>query len=331
MSSNWEDRHQGLIASEEARLERIAKVHCQCGGLQDHERPCGPCRDMAEESQATGPRAKASADGSTLNGDAHSATSPPRLVDVRCRACAEPVSCPRGHQDGLMDIGETPTDDALPCVQIREELESRGILWCSCGFQATAHASEFDTPGSEPAEPVSEPTKEQLNAAESTISDWSIQGPENMKAAAPLLDYLRKLREAESVSEKEVQEWERSARNVVANTNPKQSATGAERLTWAQRDLRLITELRRTIGRSEYNRKQIHAVRVNCEAESKQLRFHIVELEDSIQADLTVASEQIATITKERDHYTAEAEKLALNLREANAEVERLKAVNNNG
>ncbi len=37
-------------------------------------------------------------------------TAPPILVDVRCVSCAEPVSCPRGHQDGLMDAGTEDGD-----------------------------------------------------------------------------------------------------------------------------------------------------------------------------------------------------------------------------
>lgn len=43
-----------------------------------------------------------------LVGEARTRDAPPRLTDVRCCSCAEPVVCPRGHNDGVMGVGEPP-------------------------------------------------------------------------------------------------------------------------------------------------------------------------------------------------------------------------------
>lgn len=235
---------------------------------------------------------------------------PPRLVDVRCRACAEPVSCPRGHQDGLMDVGEVPESNAT-CAIHREELESRGVLWCSCGWQAHAHRSEGESDSSSPVTPEERWREKyydkcgELNKAEAGLAkaeayhkEWSLAAAVasvNMQATISrfrglLQDALQidlpcncmdgscvgcqfvcranaalNAREpTELVSEEEwIQEAERLCRWEI-------SVHGAKDVFGYM--LRLIAELRRTIGRSEYNRKQIHAVRVNCEAESDKLR-----------------------------------------------------------
>jgi len=51
-------------------------------------------------------------------------------TDIRCASCAEPVSCPNGHTDGLMDVGHRPVDRPLP-----DEMHPTG--WCSCAGEGT--------------------------------------------------------------------------------------------------------------------------------------------------------------------------------------------------
>lgn len=108
----------GILRSQEQKIEQLVvennELRATCHDFDDSSAKLQKALALAQSMILGGEEMSPTAQG--LFDDAfdtkasqdprHGPPRPPKLTDVRCCACGEPVCCSRGHRDGLMDVGE---------------------------------------------------------------------------------------------------------------------------------------------------------------------------------------------------------------------------------